>query len=113
MTGPGDVQPEAAQATGAASPHPADLALEALRVPAHGLGPELTFSSDLSVDETILLGETGYVPCQLVMGVSIHHIGWASSQGLASHFSITGGTSVFSNSGEGELVALALPCTDA
>jgi uncharacterized protein YbjQ (UPF0145 family) len=38
-----------------------------------------SFSSDLSVDEAVLLDEAGYEPRRLVMGASLYHIGWAGT----------------------------------
>jgi uncharacterized protein YbjQ (UPF0145 family) len=39
------------------------------------------FSSDLSVDEAILLSETGWAPRRLVMGSSIYHVGYVMPSG--------------------------------
>ncbi|HYA00756.1 MAG TPA: heavy metal-binding domain-containing protein [Candidatus Binatia bacterium] len=57
-------------------PHPrADAALACLA----GHGGERhqgrAFSSDLSVDEAVLLKEIGYQPCGLVVGSAVYHIG--------------------------------------
>jgi uncharacterized protein YbjQ (UPF0145 family) len=37
------------------------------------------YSSDLTVDEAILLAETGARPRRLVIGCSIYHVGWAGT----------------------------------
>ena len=42
-------------------------------------GEGATFSSDLSVDEAVLLAEAGFEPRRLVMGASIFHIGWTGT----------------------------------
>ena len=61
----------------AALPNPrADAALRCL---ATGHGERHTgrrFSSDLSVDEALLLKEIGYEPLGLVVGSAVYHIGW-------------------------------------
>ena len=41
--------------------------------------PSNVFSSDLSVDEAILIGEAGYEPKGLVSGSSVFHIGYVTS----------------------------------
>lgn len=41
-------------------------------------------SSDLSVDEAILVGEAGYSPRGLVMGSSIYHVGYQWTSGLGN-----------------------------
>ena len=56
---------------------PVDLAgkaLEALRTRKTGQAPR--FTSDLSVDELILVHEAGFEPVGLVVGSSIYHIGY-------------------------------------
>jgi uncharacterized protein YbjQ (UPF0145 family) len=40
------------------------------------------FTSDLSVAEFTLLEHTGFVPVELVMGVSVYHIGFQPSRGM-------------------------------
>ena len=52
----------------------ADKALEALRSRKTGQPPR--FTSDLSVDELILVQEAGFEPLGLVVGSSIYHIGY-------------------------------------
>jgi uncharacterized protein YbjQ (UPF0145 family) len=52
----------------------ADLALDALR--ARKTGEAARFTSDLSVDELILVHEAGFEPVGLVVGSSIYHIGY-------------------------------------
>jgi len=76
----------------------ADQALAALtgRAPAR---PGSVFTSDLSVDEAILVAEAGYEPRRLVMGSSIFHIGYVYAQGPA-------GPAGFGALPEGELVPL-------
>lgn len=55
---------------------PADLALERLRHPrGHHDGDPQVFSSDLSVDEAILLREAGFDAQRMVMGASMFHVG--------------------------------------
>ena len=44
-------------------------------------GERAVFSSDLSVDEAILLSETGWTPRRLVMGSSIYHVGYVMPSG--------------------------------
>jgi uncharacterized protein YbjQ (UPF0145 family) len=41
-----------------------------------GAGQPSPFSSDLSVDELLLIRQTGYEPIGLVAGSSVYHIGW-------------------------------------
>lgn len=66
------------------------------------------FSSDLTVDEAILLGESGFRPCRLVMGSSIFHVGWAGpSGGYVGLASARGGYA------EGELEGLTRAMYDA
>jgi uncharacterized protein YbjQ (UPF0145 family) len=78
----------------AASPHPrAEAALQCL---ATGLGERHAgrrFSSDLSVDEAILLKEIGYEPLGLVVGSAVYHIGW-QVQNWGSNEEMTGLTEV-------------------
>jgi uncharacterized protein YbjQ (UPF0145 family) len=61
-------------------PDGADLGEAAVRCLAtprdHG---KAAFSSDLSIDEAVLLDEAGYEPRRLVMGASLFHIGWAGT----------------------------------
>ena len=52
----------------------ADQALEALR--SRKTGQPARFTSDLSVDELILVQEAGFEPLGLVVGSSIYHIGY-------------------------------------
>ena len=52
----------------------ADLAVEALRT--RRAGAQARFTSDLSVDELILVQEAGFEPLGLVVGSSIYHIGY-------------------------------------
>jgi len=52
----------------------ADLAVEALR--RRRTGQPARFTSDLSVDELILVHEAGFEPIGLVVGSSIYHIGY-------------------------------------
>ncbi len=61
------------------------------------------FSSDLTVDEAILLGETGWQPRRLVMGSSIFHVGYVTSNAPR-----TGGRMQ-----EGELDAVSRAMSDA
>lgn len=39
----------------------------------------MTFTSDLSIDELLLVEEVGFEPLELVLGSSYFHIGWASA----------------------------------
>lgn len=73
-----------------AAPHPrADAALQCL---ATGLGARhegRRFSSDLSVDEAVLLKEVGYEPRGLVVGCGVYHIGvqyqnWSNNEEMTS-----------------------------
>src|ERR1035438_3890939 len=48
-----------------------------------------TFSSDLSVDEAVLLKEIGYEPCGLVVGSGVYHIGiqyanWSNNEEMVA-----------------------------
>jgi len=80
---PGGGEAEAAQV--AAPPIPRDLPKDAahrLEELEHGL-----FTSDLSVNEFLLVKEAGFHPLGFVMGSSIYHIGlqtrkWSTSQEL-------------------------------
>ena len=78
----------------AAIPHPhADAALQCL---ATGAGQRHTgrrFSSDLSVDEAVLLKEIGYEPLGLVVGSAVYHIGW-QVQNWSNNEEMTGLTQV-------------------
>jgi uncharacterized protein YbjQ (UPF0145 family) len=42
------------------------------------------FTSDLSVDEFLLLDNLGFEPSQFVMGTSTYHIGWQTQQRMQS-----------------------------
>jgi uncharacterized protein YbjQ (UPF0145 family) len=73
-----------------AAPHPrAEAALQCL---ANGRGARhegRRFSSDLSVDEAVLLKEVGYEPRGLVVGSGVYHIGvqyqnWSSNEEMTS-----------------------------
>ena len=58
-------------------PHPrAEAALRCLAGHRAGRHEGRRFSSDLSVDEAILLKEVGYEPLGLVVGTAVYHIGW-------------------------------------
>ncbi len=57
--------------------HLGDAAMQCLASPRKQV--EGAFSSDLSVDEAVLLSEAGYEPRRLVMGASLFHIGWAGT----------------------------------
>ena len=68
---------------------PADAALACLA----GQGGERhkgrAFSSDLSVDEAVLLKEIGYEPCGLVVGSGVYHIGiqyanWSNNEEMVA-----------------------------
>jgi uncharacterized protein YbjQ (UPF0145 family) len=56
----------------------ADLAMDALRE--REAGRPAQFTSDLSVDELILVHEAGFEPLGLVVGSSIYHIGYQFTQ---------------------------------
>lgn len=58
------------------SPQLADAALGALRAENRAAPTAPVWSSDLSVDETVVLEETGWAPCGLVSGSSVFHIGY-------------------------------------
>ncbi|HET9050929.1 MAG TPA: heavy metal-binding domain-containing protein [Candidatus Dormibacteraeota bacterium] len=66
---------------GPAAP-PGDRAIEALR---EAPRTQSTWTSDLSVDETVALSESGWEPCGLVCGAAVHHIGVAWPSRLLSH----------------------------
>ncbi len=76
----------------------ADLAIACLAEPVRARHSRPVFSTDLSVDEAILLEETGYEPRRLVMGCSIFHVGWVRTA---------------SGYGEGELVPVTQAMYDA
>lgn len=60
-----------------AVPHPrADAALQCLATGGGERHQGRRFSSDLSVDEAVLLKEVGYEPRGLVVGSAVYHIGW-------------------------------------
>jgi uncharacterized protein YbjQ (UPF0145 family) len=61
----------------------ADQAIACLTAPVvHGRDKKRSvYSSDLTVDEAILLAETGVRPRRLVLGSSIFHVGWAATSG--------------------------------
>lgn len=60
----------------------ADQAIACLASPLRrAKGDPGVFSSDLTVDEAILLGETGFHPKRLVLGSSIFHVGWVQTAG--------------------------------
>jgi uncharacterized protein YbjQ (UPF0145 family) len=61
------------------SPSYAEMAIARLAEPIKGRSRRAA-SSDLSVDEAILLSEIGYEPRGLVMGSSIYHIGFQFTQ---------------------------------
>jgi uncharacterized protein YbjQ (UPF0145 family) len=78
----------------AVAPHPrAEAALQCLAT-GHGERHKgRRFSSDLSVDEAILLKEIGYEPLGLVVGSAVYHIGW-QTQSWSSNEEMTGLTQV-------------------
>jgi uncharacterized protein YbjQ (UPF0145 family) len=71
------------------APHPrADAALYCLATGRGERHEGRRFSSDLSVDEAVLLKEIGYEPLGLVVGSGVYHIGyqvqnWSSNQEMA------------------------------
>lgn len=67
---------------------PADVAIECLRSGSGERHQGRVFSSDLSVDEAILLKEVGYEPRGLVMGSAIYHVGY-SFMGVNQNTEIT------------------------
>src|SRR5450631_3866819 len=73
----------------AVMPHPrADAALRCLATGQGERHQGRRFSSDLSVDEAVLLKEIGYEPLGLVVGSGVYHIGyqvqnWGSNQEMA------------------------------
>jgi uncharacterized protein YbjQ (UPF0145 family) len=77
-----------------AAPHPrADAALQCLAT-GHGARHQgRRFSSDLSVDEAVLLKEVGYEPRGLVVGCGVYHIG-VQYQNWANNEEMTGLTQV-------------------
>ena len=70
-------------------PHPrADAALACLAGHGGDRHQGRGFSSDLSVDEAVLLKEVGYEPCGLVVGSAVYHIGiqyanWTTNQEMS------------------------------
>src|SRR5947209_3116564 len=60
----------------AAGSMPADAALERLRQAQSGQRRSGYFTSDLSVDELILLEDAKFTPLHLVFGSSIYHVGY-------------------------------------
>ncbi len=70
-------------------PHPrADAALQCLATGAGQRHEGRRFSSDLSVDEAVLLKEVGYEPLGLVVGSAVYHIGlqlqsWSRNEEMA------------------------------
>jgi uncharacterized protein YbjQ (UPF0145 family) len=73
----------------ATAPHPrAEAALHCLATGGGERHQGRRFSSDLSVDEAVLLKEIGYEPLGLVVGSGVYHIGyqvqnWGSNQEMA------------------------------
>ena len=59
-------------------------ALERLRESRSGKGGKTFFTSDLSVNEFLLVKESGFEPVGLVMGTSIYHIGFQYANIAAS-----------------------------
>ena len=59
-------------------------ALERLRQARGGQGVKSLFTSDLSVNEFLLVKEVGFEPVGLVMGTSIYHIGFQYANMVAS-----------------------------
>ena len=67
---------------------PADAALACLAGQGGDRHKGRAFSSDLSVDEAVLLKEIGYEPCGLVVGSGVYHIGiqyanWTTNQEMS------------------------------
>jgi len=58
-----------------------EAALDALEAPLRR--SEETFSSDLSIDEAVLLSEVGYEPRAFVMGSAVYHVGFQYTPGSA------------------------------
>ncbi|HEY8675610.1 MAG TPA: heavy metal-binding domain-containing protein [Candidatus Dormibacteraeota bacterium] len=78
----------------AALPHPrADAALQCLATGQGERHQGRRFSSDLSVDEAVLLKEVGYEPRGLVVGCGVYHIG-IQNQNWGSNQEMTGLTQV-------------------
>jgi uncharacterized protein YbjQ (UPF0145 family) len=73
-----------------AAPHPrADAALQCLATGRGARHEGRRFSSDLSVDEAVLLKEVGYEPRGLVVGCGVYHIGvqyqnWSNNEEMTS-----------------------------
>ncbi len=71
-------------------PHPrADAALACLAGRGGDRHQGRGFSSDLSVDEAVLLKEIGYEPCGLVVGSGVYHIGiqyanWSNNEEMVA-----------------------------
>jgi uncharacterized protein YbjQ (UPF0145 family) len=71
------------------APHPrADAALQCLATGRGARHEGRRFSSDLSVDEAVLLKEIGYEPLGLVVGSGVYHIGyqvqnWSNNEEMA------------------------------
>src|SRR5450631_734540 len=74
----------------AVMPHPrADAALRCLATGQGERHQGRRFSSDLSVDEAVLLKEVGYEPRGLVVGCGVYHIGvqyqnWSNNEEMTS-----------------------------
>jgi uncharacterized protein YbjQ (UPF0145 family) len=49
----------------------------------------MTFTSDLSIDELLLVQEVGFEPVDLVMGSSYFHIGWAQTAPWTMNMELT------------------------
>lgn len=78
----------------AATPHPrADAALRCLATGQGERHEGRRFSSDLSVDEAVLLKEVGYEPRGLVIGSGVYHIG-VQYQNWSNNEEMTGLTGV-------------------
>jgi uncharacterized protein YbjQ (UPF0145 family) len=73
-----------------AAPHPrAEAALQCLATGRGARHEGRRFSSDLSVDEAVLLKEVGYEPRGLVVGCGVYHIGvqyqnWSNNEEMTS-----------------------------
>ncbi len=77
-----------------ATPHPrAEAALQCLATGRGQRHQGRRFSSDLSVDEAVLLKEIGHEPLGLVVGSAVYHIGW-QTQSWSSNEEMTGLTDV-------------------
>ena len=46
--------------------------------------PSRAFTSDLSIDEFLLLENLGFEPVEFVMGTSVYHIGWSAQSRMES-----------------------------